>query len=171
MLIPFYVYKKSSYARKSDTYDMSEIKAKSELWRDSVHEVEHVGHALLVLVLQMAVVEVLLDAPTCLSHFVIFLVHHDLSGKETAHRKRVLTLHHKLSSTSLGNHHERCAFWVCHRAVAAALHLNGCFEFTWFSVRELPLKTGHQVLSKWYRELKDEAVIWTISLAAHSHAP
>ena len=150
---------------------MSETKAKSELWRDSVHEVEYVSHALLVLVLQMAVVEVLLNAPTWLSRFVIFLVHHDLSGKETAHRKRVLTLHLKLSSTSLGHHHERCAFWVCQRAVAAALHLYGCFEFTWFSVRELPLKRGHQVLSKWYWELKDEAVIWTISLAAHSYAP
>lgn len=54
------------------TYNVSEREAKSQIRRYRVHEVKHVGLICLVLKLNMAVVEVLLDAPLHLSHSLIW---------------------------------------------------------------------------------------------------
>jgi hypothetical protein len=55
-----------------NTYDVSETEAECEARRDGVHEIEHVCLASLVLELQVAVVEVLLDAPRDLGLLVVF---------------------------------------------------------------------------------------------------
>lgn len=44
---------------------------KSQIGRNSVHEVENVSLASLVLELNMAVIEVFLDGPLCLCHFSV----------------------------------------------------------------------------------------------------
>lgn len=45
------------------TYDVSETETEGEVGRDGVHEVKHVGLSCLVLILHMAVIKVLLEAP------------------------------------------------------------------------------------------------------------
>jgi len=67
-----------------NTYDVSEAETECEVGRESVHEIQHVCLASLVLVLEVAVVEVLLDAPLGLGHLGVFLVHHQHAVEEEA---------------------------------------------------------------------------------------
>lgn len=80
--------------RMNPTYDMGEAETEGEVGRDSMHEIEHVGLACLVLILQVAVVEVLLKAPGGLRHLRVFLVHHQHAIEASTVGQRVLTLHH-----------------------------------------------------------------------------
>ena len=54
---------------------MSEGESEGQIWRDRVHEVEDVYHAHLVLVRDMAVVEIFLNAKHCLSHLCLRRIH------------------------------------------------------------------------------------------------
>lgn len=116
------------------TYDVSETETESEIGCDCVHEVEHVGLTHLVLILQVAVVEVLLDAPSRLGHLGVFRIHHQHSVEGAAVGKWVLALNHELACTSLTCGHEWCTVLVCHWVVAASHNLERRFELGWSRV-------------------------------------
>ena len=50
------------------TYSVSEGKSESQVWSECVHKVQNVDHAHLVLVRDVAVVKVFLNAENCLRH-------------------------------------------------------------------------------------------------------
>ena len=57
---------------------------------------------------------------------------------------------------------------VSHRAGTSTYQLQRSLELALLRVRELPLKTGHEVLAKGHRQLKDKALVLSVSLAGHA---